>query len=249
MRAALFERDGYVIVRGLWPREEAAALRDHYMDAHARRTIPAYDDRLPETDVLSRYPRLVHPHRTDDLSRRYVLDARIEAVLGELFGEAPLAIQSMLFYKPPGGRGFGLHQDQPGVCASPRTCIGCWIALDRADAENGGMLVVPGSQRLGLVHGEPEPSVEFLGGSGLRVPDGHRVEQTELEPGDALFFSGLVLHGSYANRSRDRFRRSFIGHYVARSTESLAKFYHPPLAFSGEEVSCAVASGGFAGRD
>ena len=68
-----------------------------------------------------------------------------------------------------------------------------------------------------------------------------------MDPGDALFFSGLVIHGSYANRSRDRFRRAFIGHYVARSTQSLAKFYHPLLAFSGEEVTCGVAWGGFTG--
>src|SRR6202795_4661694 len=91
MRAALFERDGYLIVRGLLPPEEAAILRDYYMEIHARRAIPGYDDGVPETDILHKYPRLVHLHRTDELSRRYMLDARIEIVLRELFGGAPLA--------------------------------------------------------------------------------------------------------------------------------------------------------------
>ena len=249
MRAALFERDGCLTVRGLLPPEEATALRDYYMDIHARRSIPGYDDRLLETDILREYPRLVHPHRTDELSRRYMLDVRIESVLEELFGEAPLAIQSLVYYKPPCGRGLGLHQDQPTIHASPGTCIACWIALDRADAENGAMLIVPGSQRLGVLPLDFEANeTEFFNVESLRVPEGYRVEPTELAPGDALFFSGLVIHGSYANRSPDRFRRCFIGHYVARSTQSLAKFYHPPLAFSGEEVSCGVASRGFAGR-
>ena len=63
--AALFERDGYLVVRGLWPADEAAAVRDHYMQIHAERTIAGFDDGLPDTDILRTYPRLVHPHRSD----------------------------------------------------------------------------------------------------------------------------------------------------------------------------------------
>src|SRR5205823_14131076 len=111
-RREQFERDGYLIVRGLIPPEEAAFLRDCFMEVHARRAIEGYNDGLPESDILHRYPRLVHPHRTDELSRRYMLDARIAEVLEELFGEEPLAAQSMMYYKPPGARGQGLHQDQ-----------------------------------------------------------------------------------------------------------------------------------------
>ena len=72
-----FERDGYLIVQGLLPPEEAATLRDYYMDIHARRAIPGYDDGLPESDILHEYPRLVHPHRTDERARRYMLDPRM----------------------------------------------------------------------------------------------------------------------------------------------------------------------------
>ena len=39
-----------------------------------------------------------------------------------------------------------------------------------------------------------------------------------LDPGDAVFFSGHVLHRSHANRTADRRRRAFVGHYCnARS--------------------------------
>ena len=34
-----------------------------------------------------------------------------------------------------------------------------------------------------------------------------------LEPGDAVFFGGHVLHRSHANRSATRSRRAFVGHY------------------------------------
>jgi ectoine hydroxylase-related dioxygenase (phytanoyl-CoA dioxygenase family) len=33
-----------------------------------------------------------------------------------------------------------------------------------------------------------------------------------------VFFTGLTIHGSYANRSPDRARRAFATHYVAEGT-------------------------------
>ncbi len=241
-----FDRDGYLIVRGLLAPAAAARLRDYFMEIHRQRAIAGHDDGLPEGDILRRYPRLVHPHRTDDLSRRSMLDPRIAAVLEELFGEEPLAAQSMMYYKPPGARGQALHQDQMPLHVSPGTCIACWIALDRADGENGGMLVVPGSHRLGVLCDAPHERNpdEYFNVGGMKVPEGHQVMQTVLEPGDALFFGGLMIHGSYANRTSDRFRRCFIGHYVGRSTEALAKFYHPLLTMAGEEVGVGAAPGG-----
>jgi phytanoyl-CoA hydroxylase len=244
-RARPFEVQGYWIERGLVSAAEAAYLRDYFMERHRERAIAGYDDGLPETDILHRYPRLVHPHRTDDVARRYMLDPRIFAVLRELFGEEPLAAQSMVYFKPPGARGQGLHQDQMPLRVSPGTCIAAWVALDRADAENGGLAVVPGSHRLGvLCTGRRPNAVEFFDGGGLAVPEGYRIFQPELEPGDGLFFGGLMIHGSYANRSRDRFRRCFIGHYVGRSAEALSSFYHPLLTEDGQEVGRAPATGG-----
>jgi len=218
------------------------------MEVHARRAIPGHNDGLPESDILHRYPRLVHPHRTDELSLRYVLDPRIADVLCELLGEEPLAAQSMMYYKPPGARGQGLHQDQHPLHVSPGQGIACWIALDPADGENGGMLVVPRSNHLGVIckgreSHESNPD-EYFNGGGMKVPEGYQVLQTEMQPGDALFFGGLMIHGSYANRSQDRFRRCFIGHYVGRSTASLNKFYHPLLTLAGEEVNVGAAPAG-----
>jgi len=32
----------------------------------------------------------------------------------------------------------------------------------------------------------------------------------DMEPGDALFFHGRIIHGSYPNTTTDRWRRTFI---------------------------------------
>ena len=39
-----------------------------------------------------------------------------------------------------------------------------------------------------------------------------------MEPGDVLFFDGLLIHGSYPNYSETRLRRVFISHYLARGS-------------------------------
>jgi phytanoyl-CoA hydroxylase len=66
----------------------------------------------------------------------------------------------------------------------------------------------------------------------------------ELKPGDVLFFNGSVIHGSYANRSKDRFRRAFICHYVPESSSETAHWYRPLLRFDGTEVFINDATGG-----
>ena len=63
--------------------------------------------------------------------------------------------------------------------------------------------------------------------------------------GQTMFFSGNLIHGSGPNRTTDRFRRTFIGHYVDESTEQLGKFYHPVVNMRQEVVSdVAEYSGG-----
>ena len=71
-----------------------------------------------------------------------------------------------------------------------------------------------------------------------------------MEPGDTLFFDGSVIHGSGPNRSKGRFRRSFIGHYAAGSLEKISKFYLPLVKMDGTDSEVEVNKGGGAcGQD
>ena len=40
------------------------------------------------------------------------------------------------------------------------------------------------------------------------------IEKLTVPKGSGVFFTGFTVHGSYANRSRDRIRRAFAVHYV-----------------------------------
>lgn len=249
-----FDQQGYLILRGLIPQVEVEALCDHFMALHASGPIPGCFNPVPadqaDGDPLKLYPRMMHPHRISDLARRYMLDARILDGLAALFGEEPMAAQSMFYFKPPGARGQALHQDNFYLKAEPGTCIAAWLAVDRADRENGGMLVVPGSQGMRIACPEQADSNESFTTHLVRPPDGLKEEPVDLDPGDVLFFNGSVIHGSFSNRSHDRFRRSFICHYVGVSCRQIAHYYNPLFLRDGRIAEIGVnRDGGPCGQE
>ena len=46
-----------------------------------------------------------------------------------------------------------------------------------------------------------------------------------------------MIHGSLPNRSRIRFRRALIAHYIAGEARQVAHYYFPVLAMDGREVA------------
>jgi hypothetical protein len=242
-----YGRLGFTLVCQLIAPEECARLAGHFDAVHADPPRPLYDPKPVQEaggDPLQVYPRVMHPHRFDALSLQYLLDGRILEVLRALMGEEPLAAQSMFYFKPPGARGQALHQDNFYLRVEPGTCAAAWLAVDRCDAENGALQVVPNTGDLEIACPQQADLSQSFGGHYVPPPPGQEPQLVEMEPGDVLFFNGNVVHGSLPNRSRDRFRRTFIGHYVAASARQAARFYHPLLNARGEEVEMAVATGG-----
>jgi phytanoyl-CoA hydroxylase len=228
-----YDRVGFWTERGVLARSEIDGLGRAFENAHPPR---------PGMDPLERYPRVMHPHRTMPSVRSLLFDPRLVGVVEDLGGEPVLAAQSMFYWKPPGARGQAMHQDNFYLQASPGTCVAAWIAVDRADADNGGLEIVPGTQSLDIrcPESDADPSLSFTREI-VRVPSG-RV-QALLEPGDVLFFGGSIVHGSGPNRS-DRFRRSLIMHYVPERCQSVAGYYFPLLDTRGNAVARNVSLGG-----
>ena len=255
---AHFLRDGFLVIPGLFGPEEVEELRDTFMAQAQNGPVPGLSDmhaKLDPDEPLARYPRMMHPHRHTDkpvgpLALRAMLDARVRAILEGLMGEEPAAAQSMFYFKPPGARGQDLHQDNFYLRVKPGTCYAAWLAIDDADEENGGMVVVPGSGDLEIVC--PDTNGEdrrFFTTVRVAPPSGLSEEPVPLRAGDVLFFNGSLIHGSYPNTSRDRFRRAFICHYVPRSSAELSGGYKP-VSFEGTPITTiAPAVGGGACGD
>lgn len=237
-----YQREGYLVVRGLVPREEVATMRDYAMDILEGRVNPPGVQPPPpgaSTDqLIQRFSRIHMLHRVDARHERFLMHPRVLDVQEAINGPDVLCLQTMLFFNAPGMGGQGWHQDSYYITTYPDTLNGAWLALDPADEENGCLWVIPGSHaepiypdtsRGSLMHAqgafrdlEPVENVSHLDDA---VNTLSRVVAkypppipVPLEPGDVLFFHGHLLHRSYPNRSQNRWRRAFVSHYCnARS--------------------------------
>jgi phytanoyl-CoA hydroxylase len=241
-----FVRDGFVVARRLFAIEEVNRLRVHFMTLRRRGSYPhdLVGVRPSSRDPLRRYPRMAQMHRWDDITLRWMLDHRIRDWLAALLDAEPYAVQSMLYFKPPGSRGQALHQDNFYLRAQPGTCMAAWMALDRADEDNGCLVVVPGSQRWPILctH-KADTRVSFTDVT-VPIPDGQQTRPIRMEPGDVLFFHGSLVHGSAPNTTTDRFRRALIGHYIQADARQVAEYYHPALRMDGTALHLEVSEGG-----
>jgi ectoine hydroxylase-related dioxygenase (phytanoyl-CoA dioxygenase family) len=244
-----YARNGVVMLRCLFAAQEIAEIARVFTKQVESDPRLGLIDQLPEDDILSRYPRIVHPHRHPEveagrIARRLMIDRRVLDIVQDLIGPA-YGAQSMFYFKPPTARGQALHQDNLFLQAHPETCLAVWIAVDDCDGANGGLIVLPGSHRIQILcpDEDADPEESFTDRT-IRVPDGVERVQTEMKAGDVLFFHGSLVHGSRSNSSPDRFRRSLIFHYVPHSSLEIARFYMPLIAPSGEEVLIAESPEG-----
>ena len=242
-----FDTDGYYLERGLFSPEEVETYKAHYMTMRAAGSYPGDDpgvDIGAATDPLKKYPRLIHMHKWDELSMSWLIEPRLNALLTELTGFEPLAVQTMLYFKPAGARGQALHQDNFYLKVKGSTCIAAWLALDDCDEENGCMMVVPGSQNLPtLCITKADTKASFTDVT-VPIPEGMEMRPAIMKAGDVLFFNGSLIHGSLPNESEDRFRRALIGHYMIGDGEALSEWYRPVYDMRGEVVEVAVNPGG-----
>jgi len=233
-----FDREGYIIVQGLFKQEQLNEI-EHTFEEISHQFIPGHfepDLSNESTDPLRRYPRVMHPHRFNEVAKKYMLHQPVLNVLQDLYEEPPLAAQSMFYYKPPGARGQALHQDNFYLKVEPGNCIAAWTAVDEADEENGGLLVVPKTQEHEIVCPDRADSKESFTTHFVKPPKDQKAVPVMLQPGDVLFFNGNLIHGSYRNKTKNRFRRAFICHYANESATHISHYYKPLYRADGTEV-------------
>ncbi len=241
-----YARDGYVVARALFSGDEVETLREHFMTLRRRGSYEGDSAgvEVTQADPLKRYPRMIHMHRWDEVSLRWLLDTRLNRWLTALIGREPYAVQTMLYFKPAGSRGQALHQDNFYLRAHPGTCMAAWLALDPCDEANGCMQVVPGSHTWPLLCTEKaDTSVSFTDVT-VPLPPGVEARPVCMQAGDVLFFNGSLVHGSYPNTTADRFRRALIGHYIDGAAEQVARFYHPALRMDGTPLELTESAVG-----
>jgi ectoine hydroxylase-related dioxygenase (phytanoyl-CoA dioxygenase family) len=140
------------------------------------------------------------------------LDERLLAAVGDLYGEEACLFKDKLIYKPPGVKGYDLHQDYISWPTFPRSFLTVLVPFDRADQDNGCTEVFPGYHTKGLL----TPADGQYHALPLELIDESRGVPLVMEPGDVAIFDGFTPHRSAPNRS-NRWRRQF---YVSYNKES-----------------------------
>lgn len=241
-----FEKQGYLIVKGLFSADQLQEIEDTFEEISHHFIPDHFEPKLDSSvdDPLSRYPRVMHPHRFNETAMKYMLHQPVMAILAELYGEEALAAQSMFYYKPPGSRGQALHQDNFYLMVEPGNCIAAWTAIDAANEENGGLLVVPKTNDYEIVCPEMADSKESFTTHFVKPPKEEKAIPAIMDKGDVLFFNGNLIHGSYRNKTKNQFRRAFICHYANESATKISNFYNPLYRADGVSVNLEANEAG-----
>ena len=228
-----FDKDGGLIIEGIFPTEVIGRLRDDLVAAAESFAPGAATQGLGEIGKAFVGANTIRFSSIGTLSPAYfdlldnpVYGAIADAVLLPNCGSYWVNTAQVVLIGP-GEPAQLLHRDcdnwfqhtAPLWPRGPEITISAMIALDEVTEELGATRVIPGSQRWD------------------DYTDRGSMEQTvpaEMRPGDALIYSGKVLHGGGENRTEDRWRRamhlSFVVGWLVPEESS-------PLDYTDEELS------------
>ncbi len=208
-----YHEQGYLVLRDFFPPTllaEAAEEADTLLRRH---------DLIAVENLRCRWQTNVHTGACEfetfdpviDLSplcARIADDARLLAALAVLYGDEACLFKDKLIFKPPGVKGYALHQDWIAWPGFPRSFLTVLVPFDRADADNGCTQVFPGYHHNGTLSPEDGHYHELS----PALIDESRGVNLELDPGDVAVFGGFTPHRSAPNRS-DRWRRQLYLSY------------------------------------
>ncbi len=221
---AAFRERGWVARRGLFAADHMLRLGLELDDLHERlrRDAPpgvlvSWED-VPE----GQRPWVLEAMNSELVSPTIAAMSRSEEILApmrQLIGPDLYLFHCKLLMKPAGiGGPIPWHQDwgywQHGTRLP--TQVNCQVAIDGADVGNGALRFVDGSHRGGAIDHVRLARQNFHTVLGEDIED-RDATLVQMQPGDAVFFGCLVVHGSGANRSARQRRANTFAYDRARN--------------------------------
>jgi len=224
---AQYDRDGYVIVRGVLDKDLIAEASEH-VEWVAKRN----PERRPEyliQDLVADDPFWV----------RLISDDRLLDVAEKFIGPNIALFASHYLSKPPyDGMPVLWHQDGSYWPLAPMEVVTLWLAVDDSTPENGCMRVIPRTQHLSLQELKANTKIKNVLSSEI---DGSFVEESKavdviLDAGDVSVHHPNIIHGSNANTSPKR-RCGLTIRYIPTTTRITSTPWPCDFLLRGNAVS------------
>jgi len=232
-----YSKEGFVVVRQMFEPEYIESLREE-----SRRLWGSMD--IDESSPRLQWRRRIDGGKTADRIdpimdiSPVVLATSRENRLMEPAGQLLHCVDARVFKaklisKWPQTLGYEMHQDycywQPYTTASADCFVTVLLALDRFDAASGTVEFFPGrhDQRVPPPSNNPNDADE----SEIDLSTGVMVC---LEPGDVVFFHGLVPHRSGPNKSEQNRESLFFTYVTPEHADIIDRYYtRRPVDFVG----------------
>ena len=196
---AQFDRDGYVVLDGVFDTDTVAAIADEIdrfeaeTDAALRR-VDGGRVAIAETGAIT---FTVHLVAKSPRLRQFASRPEFADLCHDLVGpDVRLYWDQAVYKKPEKPRRFPWHQDNGYAFVEPQHYLTCWVALTDATLQNGCPQVAPGWHRQGTLR---HHYVDPLGWECLSDPPDVRI--AEVGAGGVVVFSSLTPHVTGPNTS------------------------------------------------
>lgn len=231
---AQFQRDGYIIVRGLASRplcEEMKQLAQQYLAARIGPLEYEADVRYPGAPASLDAPggrtvrRLLQAYARDPLFRQWAASPMLGDRLRQLLGprvELAQAHHNCIMTKAPSySSSTGWHRDIRYWSFEKPELVSVWLALGDEHRANGCLVLLPGTHKMEF-RGDQLDAARFLRPD---LEENRGILRTqvaaELGAGDVLFFHGRLFHAAGRNETAD-IKFSLVFTYHAADNRPLA---------------------------
>ncbi|MGX2042079.1 phytanoyl-CoA dioxygenase family protein [Methylocaldum sp. MU1018] len=234
-----FRRDGYVIVSGAVPQElcRAAVAAFERTVKPSRDFFVRHESGRYQRHVFTEHGFMAHPilniqdlspHKFGEFSRLgldILTQKSIQRIAATLLRENVCMIRTKFF---DGSRETWVHRDgHDADFGAIGSMLGVWIAAEDVHPEAGRFYVYEGSHRVpaaprlrfGSLNPDASPYRNAL--AAWAEESGFRRVAPALRQGDAVLWSSLTIHGSFAATDPARSRRCFTAHYIPESSHGL----------------------------
>lgn len=217
-----FNRDGFLVVRGMYSPEETAAISDwtnevaSYPEVPGKHMMYFEESQADHSRILCRIENFVPYHEGFS---KLITARRMQQAVSELFGEEAVLFKDKINFKMPGGDGFKEHQDvQAGWDDFADIHITAMIAIDETNEANGSLEMIAGMHKQGVLGSMWAPLTD----EDTRYFD---YVSVHCKPGDAVFFDSYAPHRSQPNRTGQARRVLYITYNKRSEGDSREQYY------------------------